>query len=49
MHCICMPFSLTFAAPNREVPEWLKGLAWKAGISQGIEGSNPFLSAVVVY
>jgi hypothetical protein len=31
------------------VPEWLKGLAWKAGISQGIEGSNPFLSANKIY
>jgi hypothetical protein len=29
----------------REVPEWLKGVAWKAAILQGIVGSNPILSA----
>ena len=25
-------FSINFALSNREVPEWLKGPAWKAGI-----------------
>ena len=25
-------FSINFAPSNREVPEWLKGPAWKAGI-----------------
>jgi hypothetical protein len=29
----------------REVSEWLKEHAWKVCIPQGIEGSNPFLSA----
>lgn len=28
-----------------KVQEWLIWLAWKAGIPQGIKGSNPFLSA----
>lgn len=28
-----------------KVQEWLIWLAWKAGMSQGIKGSNPFLSA----
>ena len=31
-----MHINLTFAARNREVPEWLKGLAWKAGIRETV-------------
>gem|GEM_PF-54374 len=34
-----------FAAPIREVAEWLKAHAWKACLWQHNEGSNPFLSA----
>ena|GEM_PF-2507463 len=30
----------------REVAEWLKAHAWKVCIPKGIEGSNPFLSAI---
>ena len=29
----------------REVSEWLKELAWKAGVGNTTEGSNPSLSA----
>ena len=30
--------------------EWLKVLAWKAGVPQkGTEGSNPSLSAITIY
>ncbi len=31
----------------REVAEWLKAHAWKVCIPKGIEGSNPFLSAIL--
>ncbi len=31
---------------SREVSEWLKEHAWKVCIPKGIEGSNPFLSAI---
>ena len=31
----------------REVSEWLKEHAWKVCIRQRIEGSNPFLSAIL--
>ena len=30
-----------------EVPEWSNGLAWKACVPQGTEGSNPSLSAIL--
>ena len=30
---------------NGEMAEWLKAHAWKACIPQGIQGSNPCLSA----
>jgi hypothetical protein len=29
-----------------EMAEWLKAHAWKACIPQGIQGSNPCLSAI---
>ncbi len=32
---------------SREVSEWLKEHAWKVCIPKGIEGSNPFLSAIL--
>jgi hypothetical protein len=32
--------------PAGEMAEWLKELAWKACIPQGIQGSNPCLSAI---
>ena len=31
-----------------EMAEWLKAHAWKACIPQGIQGSNPCLSAIIV-
>ncbi len=30
-----------------EMAEWLKAHAWKACIPQGIQGSNPCLSAII--
>ena len=33
-------------APSGEMAEWLKAHAWKACIPQGIQGSNPCLSAI---
>ncbi len=35
----------TYVEVYREVSEWLKELAWKACIPNGIVGSNPILSA----
>ena len=32
--------------PSGEMAEWLKAHAWKACIPQGIQGSNPCLSAI---
>ena len=32
-----------------EMAEWLKAHAWKACIPQGIQGSNPCLSAITSY
>ena len=40
-------FFLSYLQPLREVAEWSKAHAWKVCMLQkGIEGSNPFLSAV---
>jgi hypothetical protein len=37
----------SYRLPNRgEMAEWLKAHAWKACIPQGIQGSNPCLSAI---
>lgn len=41
-----LPLPSEIQATNQgKVQEWLNWLAWKAGIPQGIKGSNPFLSA----
>jgi hypothetical protein len=32
-----------------EMAEWLKAHAWKACIPQGIQGSNPCLSAIIFF
>jgi hypothetical protein len=32
-----------------EMAEWLKAHAWKACIPQGIQGSNPCLSAIPLF
>ena len=37
----------TLATRNGEMAEWLKAHAWKACIPQGIQGSNPCLSAII--
>ncbi|ACS93538.1 conserved hypothetical protein [Teredinibacter turnerae T7901] len=33
---------------NGEVSEWSKEHAWKVCMSQGIEGSNPSLTAIII-
>jgi hypothetical protein len=46
LHPVLKQWALpTFQHQPREVLEWLKRHAWKACTPQGVEGSNPFLSA----
>ncbi len=37
-----------FAPQNGQVSEWPKEHAWKVCIPQGIEGSNPSLTAIII-
>ena len=37
-----------FAPQNGQVSEWPKEHAWKVCIPQGIEGSNPSLTAISI-
>jgi hypothetical protein len=42
----CDIFEKLTLEPSGEMAEWLKAHAWKACIPQGIQGSNPCLSAI---
>jgi hypothetical protein len=39
---------IKFAPHNGQVSEWPKEHAWKVCIPQGIEGSNPSLTAIFI-